>query len=330
MTRDDTLRSTVGPEYGLSLILKSQEINEVDPVYKLFTNVGNNVGLHVGIHEPGTVPNIADNGFVISPGWSTSIGLKQKIYKRIKTPKITCEDEHLLMTPSGTFKKTFHTCNKICKLEFLLRKCGCVSTKIARLIQSDRDFCLGVNLSDIQGTLERGICETKQFAPDNELDKCVQSCLWPCYQIDYETSRFSAKWPRNAAIQDFINKFVLILDNNNPIKIMYNLLRDHYDDKNTNTHKTNGSKHDVISFFKLAMHMVMENKYSEDVISQLSSSRPFDLATNPLWLNLSSLESAQEQWVNEVFYRLNIYWSEASVEVHRQVLYFLLFKIPDP
>ncbi len=323
LTKYDTQIRSIGPQDGLSLILKSQEINDVDPVYMLYTNIGNTVGLYVSIHEPGTVPHIADNGFVIRPGESTSIGLKQKIYKRIKTPKVTCEDKHLLKTPSGTFKETFQTCNKICKLKFILRNCGCVSTKIPALIYSDVNFCLAVNLSDIQDTMERGICELKEFVSDTELEKCAQSCLWPCSQTDYETSQFPAKWPRNAAIPDFIKKFILPLDDTNPTKIMYNLLRDHYKERNALPNKTgNESRLDVMSFFKLAMGMIMENRYSQKLINQLLSAKPLALATNPLLLNQSSMEKAQEEWVNQGFYRLNIYWSEASVEVHSQVLIF--------
>ncbi len=36
---DPSLGNTVGPENGLSLILRSQESNEVDPVYELFTKL---------------------------------------------------------------------------------------------------------------------------------------------------------------------------------------------------------------------------------------------------------------------------------------------------
>ncbi len=89
---DPTSGNIVGPNNGLSLILKSQTFNEADPTYLLSTNLGNSVGLFVDIHQPGTMPNIIDTGFVIEPGQSTSVGLKQKIYKRIKTPKMTCQN----------------------------------------------------------------------------------------------------------------------------------------------------------------------------------------------------------------------------------------------
>ncbi len=93
---DPTVKMPVGPEYGLSIILKAQQITETDPVYEMFTNLGNTIGLHVSLHEPGTIPNIYDHSFTIEPGKTTSIGLKQKTFQRIQTPKSNCLECFLL------------------------------------------------------------------------------------------------------------------------------------------------------------------------------------------------------------------------------------------
>ncbi len=310
----------VGPDNGLSLILKSQTFNEVDPMYLLSTNLGNSVGLFIDIHQPGTMPNIIDTGFVIEPGRSTSVGLKQKVYKRIKTPKMTCQNEEWFRTTSGNFTKSFTTCDKMCKLRSILNQCSCVSTKIPAFLETD-NHCLKVNLTNIQHTIERARCEMNVFgSSDTGLKQCKKSCLWPCYHIEYEKSQFSSKWPNYGAVQDFINKFVLTLDDSNPIKTNYDYLRVHYMEiNNTGLISTNNTL-GVSTFFASAMDMIFKNKYSSVVINQLESNQPLALEISPLFMNLSNVKQAQEHWVNKGFYRLNIYWKEASVEVHRQVL----------
>ncbi len=41
---------------------------------------------------------------------------------------------------------------------------------------------------------------------------------------------------------------------------------------------------------------------------------------NAQYLNLSSVEQAEIKWVQESFYKLNIYFKEPVVQIHRQVL----------
>ncbi len=258
---------------------------------------------------------------MIEPGRSTSVGLKQKIYNRIETPKVSCQDEGWLKTPTGTFKKTFDTCNKICKQDHIFRKCSCVSTKFLTLLDTNVHYCLEFNLTNAQDTMERVYCEWKNFdLSDDEFMKCKQSCLWPCHQIQYETLPFSSKWPNYGAVQDFINQFVLTLNDSNPIKTVYFMIRDHYMLRNEEKLTSENNAARPASFINLVMDMILDNKYDPDIMNQLSSNKPLALTTDPILMNLSSLEKAQETWVNKGFYRLNVYWRESSVEVHRQVL----------
>ena len=52
-------------------------------MYDTFANIGNTHGLRIVVHEPGTIPEVVDDGIDIKPGHSTSIALKMKLYKRL-------------------------------------------------------------------------------------------------------------------------------------------------------------------------------------------------------------------------------------------------------
>ncbi len=145
-----TIKNKVGAEFGLSLILKGPERHQALKYYEMYSNTGNIYGLRISIHEPGTPPNIQETGFEISPGFSTSIGLKQETFERLQTPESSCQAEEWISTSSGDFKKTFNTCIQSCTLEFIKRKCSCVTTKVP-ILQHDDDYCLRVNASKKNG-----------------------------------------------------------------------------------------------------------------------------------------------------------------------------------
>ena len=63
-----------------------QKPQDIDGVYDRFSNIGNTHGLRIVTHEPGTIPEVVDNGMDIKPGHSTSIGLKMKTMKRLSEP----------------------------------------------------------------------------------------------------------------------------------------------------------------------------------------------------------------------------------------------------
>ena len=318
---DPTVKMPVGPEYGFSIILRAQQVTETDPVYEVFTNIGNTIGFLVSLHEPGTIPHIYDTSFRIDPGRSTSIGLKQKTFERIQTPKVSCQDEEWFETPSGIFKKSYNTCNKICKLDFIIRKCFCTSTSIAALLPDDNNYCLRINTSNFEETMKRGICETKNFgSSDDKLKECLRSCLWPCYQIKYEKQIFSSEWPNSGAIPDFLSKYVMTLEDSNPIKMFYTMLQESYTEMSVKNEMVDTSTVDVNAFFDMIMEIMMENKFSTDLMNRLLANKSLGITVDPVFRNLTSLEKAQEQWVKKTFYRLTVYWSESAVEVHKQVL----------
>ncbi len=218
----------MGGENGLSFIIKSQNGHDVDPNYLVYSNVMNTYGLIVAIHEPSTLPNMEEGLFQIQPGMSTSIGLKQKNYERISTPKLSCLEEDWFNAPSGKFKKSFETCIKMCKIKFIQRECSCTTLlTIPPLLPEEDDYCNRINLLNITDSMEKVYCEVDNYGgTDEELDTCKASCLWPCHMIKYEMSRYSSAWPNQASIPDFIEKYILSFEDDHPIKIDFDILID--------------------------------------------------------------------------------------------------------
>ncbi len=320
--------NTVGGEHGLTLLLRSQSYSEYRSTYDTYSSMGNTRSLKVSLHEPGTMPNLDEGLFEIAPGRSTSIGVKQKTFHRIQTPKASCLEQQWLNTPSGTFKKTFETCIKMCRLEYTLRKCKCISLlTIPPILEDESNYCLRVNLSNLDESVYRSVCDLTEFGEsDAELKKCKESCLWPCDMIKYDTSRFSSEWPNPASVPDFIKTYIESLGNDDPSKIYHNILKENYMDDLSNIGNDyfdyddeDLNRIDDMTFFNWIIANVNKTN-SADVAEQFKTGITI-IPTIPLSLrNLSSLQEAQEKWIRQSFYRLNIYWLESSVEVHNQVL----------
>ncbi len=320
--------NTVGGEYGLSLLLRSESYQGYQNSYDTYSSLGNTHSLLVSLHEPGTMPNLDEAVFEIAPGWSTSIGLKQKTFHRIQTPKSSCLEQQWLNTPSGTFKKTFETCIKMCRLEYTLRKCKCISlVNTPPILKDESNYCLNVNLSNLYESVYRSVCHLEEIGgSDSELTKCKESCLWPCDMIKYDTSRFSSVWPNSASIPDFIKTYIECLENYDLPKIYHNILKENYIDDSSNIEDYFGyddenlTRIDDMTFYNWILDNTNKTKF-EDVNAKQFKSGTVIIPTVPDSLkNQSSLQEAQEKWIRQSFYRLNIYWMESSVEVHNQVL----------
>ncbi len=85
--------------------------------------------------------------------------------------------------------------------------------------------------------------------------------------------------------------------------------------------ETNGE--DEASFLAV-MHLYAQTILGTDEVikrfEKISENKSFTISINPSLLNLASIEEAEKKWIKETFYRLNIYFRSAKVELHTQVL----------
>lgn len=160
--------SYVGPNSGLEL-----ELNIEVEKYAYFTS---SVGARVEIHDPYHIPNIAEDGFNVSPGFETSIVLSKIQMLRLKAPyKDQCKDYAL--------GESMKTCQIKCFNEYFSNNCSCTPYSYA-LNLTDIRHCDFSRKSDF-------CCFYGQYG------KIECSCPLSCEDIDYLADMFSAVWPSN-------------------------------------------------------------------------------------------------------------------------------------
>ncbi|XP_046571634.1 amiloride-sensitive sodium channel subunit gamma-like [Haliotis rubra] len=84
-TAKDYMYSTkTGPLYGLSLMLNAEEDEYVQ-------SLTNSVGFKVSVHNHFAMPFPEDDGFDISPGFATSVGVRKVVVQRTPAPYGNCD-----------------------------------------------------------------------------------------------------------------------------------------------------------------------------------------------------------------------------------------------
>ena len=196
----------VGPQNGLSLILKAQD-TVINPYFDPLSKTGNIRSLRVSVHEPNTLPTISESGVDVLPGMSTSFGLKQKSYERLKSPYAGCHDKTKYKIENNTYNVNTQFCNQICSVEHVLDKCGCVSANLdvhfSNLINDNIKSCLYLNKDVPDESVNKTHCEIMELRKQLSSNTC--QCKWNCEEVKYDISVSQAKWPVQSALRDFID-----------------------------------------------------------------------------------------------------------------------------
>ena len=322
--------SSVGIENGLSLILKGEEIS-ITNAYHMMSNTENTKSLRVAIHEPYTVPNLLDSSLELVPGYSTSVALSQQTVERLDTVNSKCSPEswfdHGLNKESHIFegiKETFFTCvqNNIIKL--VISKCKCIPAIMPIYSEqtseySNYPYCLQKDISDINDTIARVMCETEVL---EEIQRGMEfPCVWNCKEIKYPSEISYSKWPLETAVTDFLDRFV-VRNPNSSVYLYLKILRQKYNGSVNNSYdpdKVFTYLDGVDLAFKLYDSNIDANKRSTD-FSKILENKTFMPSIKLSHVSLQTIAEAEERWVTETFYRLNVYFKDPTVEVHRQVL----------
>ena len=218
----------VGPQNGLSLILKAQD-TVINPYFDPLSKTGNIRSLRVSVHEPDTLPAISESGVDILPGMSTSFGLMQKSYERLKSPYADCHDKTKYKVENNTDKVDTQFCNQICLVEHVLDKCQCISANLdvhfSNLIDDHVKSCLYLNKVVPDESVNKTHCEISELR--NQLLSNTCQCKWNCEEIEYDISISQAKWPVQSALRDFLDHFVT----SGHVKRIYEQLKLYYSNK---------------------------------------------------------------------------------------------------
>ncbi|KAJ8022808.1 Amiloride-sensitive sodium channel subunit alpha [Holothuria leucospilota] len=171
----------VGSEYGLHLTLFIEKLQYVG----LFTEES---GVRLVIHPNNIMPHPEDVGISVTPGFATSIGLRQVQLKRLSGRYGNCTGDdtknHLY---SDKYDYSIISCQKKCFLDHLKERCGCVNNIYD-------DYANIPNCND-KGLIESQERCQQQVEIDFHTNKVECNCPAPCKEYIYNTKLSTALWP---------------------------------------------------------------------------------------------------------------------------------------
>lgn len=302
-----------GPQAGLSLILKAQD-NAINPYFDFVSNTANTRTLRIAIHEPGTPSGISDIGIDILPGKSTSLGLKQKIYKRLKSPYAYCQEKSEYTIEDTTFKVNTQFCEEICAVDVILTKCRCVSINqnihFSNLITEKVKTCLYMNENNPEISINKTHCEIAVLRSRFNSTSKNCDCNWSCNEIDYDISISQAKWPVRIATIDFLNHYA----KSGQAGDTYKQLKAYYSNEMSAQIFTRSAFQQIIlcDTKNESCNLLKKTAFDELKKTKIVPTLAVTL------VKANNLEDALVRWVGNTFYRLNVYFKQGTVEKHTQ------------
>ena len=228
------------------------------------------------------------------------------------------------------FRSTSYSCLLLCRIQYIRDRCGCTPAIMPDLHPMDANnehnhlLCGLTNMSDPHSYYKMILntnCELNSYDKLNTIKKagthppCVAECPWECNSLEYFTDVSYNQWPVNEEVSDFLKIYMSgqNSDYRNILHYKYNGSFDQYFEKNQTT--------DVYSIIQEIWDNASENMTTiVDKLQTKIQSMKVIPNINPQHLNLSSIEQAEIKWVRDNFYRVNIYFKDPVVQVHKQVL----------
>ncbi|KAJ8022800.1 FMRFamide-activated amiloride-sensitive sodium channel [Holothuria leucospilota] len=173
--------SKVGSDYGLHLTLFIEKLQYVG----LFTEES---GVRLAIHPKNIMPHPEDVGISLTPGFATSIGLRQVELKRLGGRYGKCTDpktnNHL---SSDKYDYSIISCQKKCLLDHMKERCKCVNN-----IYDDYANVTNCGGNETESSQVR--CQ-QQVETNFHSNKLECDCPAPCHEIIHNMKLSTALWP---------------------------------------------------------------------------------------------------------------------------------------
>ncbi|XP_077992375.1 epithelial sodium channel subunit alpha-like [Glandiceps talaboti] len=173
-----------GPLYGLSLKLYVEQDEYIHSIRE-------SAGIRVLIHSQDVMPFPEDNGFSISPGQETNVGIRKLSISRQPYPYGECKDTE---TGINIFTEFFgvdysqQACEKDCYLQHVIDQCGCVDYRFN--YHNTYNVCR-------HGDATHATCidRTEDDYNSGKLTPCSNFCTESCTETSYRTRVTSSLWP---------------------------------------------------------------------------------------------------------------------------------------
>ncbi len=221
-------------------------------------------------------------------------------------------------------KQTLSHCMELCVLRFVNLHCGCTwlgsSGRYGIHKYHGDKPCFRISDDNITDTVLNTLCALHRYKSarkDNSVKSCLEQCSWNCKETGYDYTVSYSKWPEDMLTEGFIINYIGPKSNDIFYKEMYILLQKSYD----GTRNKNPQSLTLMEGSKiLEEHLRKERNKTKvlealvDVVNRVVSE------IDEKYLNQSSLKEAEKRWVRDSFYRVNIYYKQPVVEVHKQIL----------
>ncbi|XP_062570290.1 acid-sensing ion channel 1-like [Saccostrea cucullata] len=161
-------------------------------------------GVKVVVHEPGTIPDPINQGFVVAPGVSALASVTKKKFTFLPYPFKAFGDGYCLDTNAPDFVNKFHptpysvsVCKKFCLSEIIFKKCGCVN--VGDL--GNYPICSKYQISK---------CYLKEIGKliYQDAQNVIQcDCPYPCHQMTYDVAVSTSQFPSDILVQVLSSHF---------------------------------------------------------------------------------------------------------------------------
>ena len=312
-----------GPEEGLSLILKANQ--QINMIYDLASKVTSVSGLKVVIHERGTIPPILRNAIDVAPGTSTNIGLIMKKFKRLNVPYGNCY-EGKEFAEQNKFVYSTELCERHVKYLLTKEVCKCDSVQYRNSyhVENVMENCFysDFSTSSILSVQRKVACGSSLNS--SVWGEQLEKCPWSCDQTEYDVSISETYWPQENKIQDFIFVFISNLSCESPVRFYYEYILNRL--TNNSNHTKHHTKHGSTCRYEEPSSRTVNQEDITQAIRALTLLTPIDFnqfKNSTINIEMDDIIST-EDWIKKYFYRLNVYFSKPTVEIHRQVISFSL------
>ncbi|KAK6173212.1 hypothetical protein SNE40_016706 [Patella caerulea] len=202
-----------GSQLGLRLYLFVDQKNYIPSL-----QIG--AGFKVVLHDPDEEPDLINKGFLVSPGFTTYASVKRIKYRHLPSPfkafgTITCLDtkaSSYINTLKYSDKYDVTSCQKECRLKYLLETCHCV------------DFTDYGN-DTLCSLRELITCYNKEKDHFNQIRNTLCNCPTPCEYTTYEVQLSTAYYP-SEIMKYFIER---AFDNSSELRKNYAEIRIFYE-----------------------------------------------------------------------------------------------------
>ena len=279
---------------GLSLILKGETQNIKG--YDVYSNNGNSGGFRVVIHEPESEPFLIEEGFDIIPGTSTSVQLSETRIERLGKPFAECKTGSTMRFSDAKRKYTHILCRQVCIIKQIVDKCGCfIHKSLSELMnRKNTTICTSINKNNFTETFNRILCEVNQYNAvlQKEAFSCNE-CQLPCVEHIYQGLNSYAIWPQISMMDEFVYAYIV------SSKICSSPIKQ--------------------SYYKMLQHFI-RSTWPEKIQLEFQKCNYSSFITETIPKETRvTVSEAQEKWLRDSFYRLNIYFKETLVQYQRQI-----------